>query len=480
MSGKWRVWAMVVLIGALLVGAYCNTPLHSGVSYVIAQTPDTGPYTLQQTLGRGMVRSVAWSPDGNVIAVGGVLGIWLYTPELEDIGLLKGHTKAVYGLAFSPDSKRLASASHDMTVRIWDVDAQTELHTMTGHTGLTVAVAWSPDGSMVASGSYDKTVRLWDADTGDLIRVLAGHTGWVNRVLWSNDGSIFSASVDTTIRKWDPLTGETLLVLGDSAGSVTDMALSPDGRQLISVGLDGVVRRWDVETGQLLAASPSPASNVERLAFKSVAWSPDGERLALAYYRADQSSDVSIWNAPTFQPVGIDLNTKPPDLAPDMWVPYTFDRVVWSPDGARLATLAWDETLNLWNAATGRAMGDASEHTDWIAWVGWDFSDIWVETSTGLLKIWRISPGRPWELMFVTSASAVTLPPVSDTSPDGTRRFRIDSGVVRILDTASGDVIAQLPGFATAAAWSPENDFPEGIYLAVAMANGTVQIWKAE
>ena len=148
MMTKWRVWVgfIFLVIGAYWVQQAAPLPF-TGYSYVAAQAPDTGPYSLHFTLGRGMVRSVAWSPNGDVIAVGGALGIWLYTPELDDIGLLKGHTKAVYGLAFSPDGKRLASASHDMTVRIWDVETQTEQHTLEGHTGLTVAVAWSPDGS---------------------------------------------------------------------------------------------------------------------------------------------------------------------------------------------------------------------------------------------------------------------------------------------------------------------------------------------
>ncbi len=235
-EGSTRQRILLIGIFALCIILLAGRPIGSPTA--AAQGPDTGPYTLQQTLGRGMVRSAAWNPDGSLIAVGGALGIWLYTPELEDVGLLKGHTKAVYGLAFSPDGKRLASASHDMTVRIWDVEAQTELHTLEGHTGLTVAVAWSPDGSTVASGAYDFTVRLWDAETGEAIRVLEGHTGWVNQVAFSPDGSqVISSGFDGTIRVWDATTGDLLDTLPGTAAQWSRIHRAAGG---------GISRRADI------------------------------------------------------------------------------------------------------------------------------------------------------------------------------------------------------------------------------------------
>jgi len=108
MSRTARILTLVLLLAAALPAYPAR-----------AQDPGTGPYIEVATLGRGMVRSVAWSPAGDVIAVGGALGIWLYGPDLPDLGLLRGHSKAVYGLAFSPDGSRLASCRSRRSARAW-------------------------------------------------------------------------------------------------------------------------------------------------------------------------------------------------------------------------------------------------------------------------------------------------------------------------------------------------------------------------
>src|SRR5438093_1347916 len=83
---------------------------------------------------------------------------------------LRGHSRDIYSIAWSPDGSMLASGSHDKTIRLRDEQTGKPLRTLEGHSNNVICVVWSPDGSMLASGSYDKTIRLWDGQTGQPLR----------------------------------------------------------------------------------------------------------------------------------------------------------------------------------------------------------------------------------------------------------------------------------------------------------------------
>jgi len=139
------------------------------------------------------------------------------TTSGQELHELSGHEGHVWSVAFSPDGSKLASASRDTFIRLWDLKPPQAgepklIFKLSGHRGDVSCVSFSPDGSRLASGSNDHTVRIWDVATGHEALCLKGHTGWVWGVAFSPGGTkLASASADETIKIWDttPLTPES-------------------------------------------------------------------------------------------------------------------------------------------------------------------------------------------------------------------------------------------------------------------------------
>ncbi len=202
---------------------------------------------------------------------------------------------------FSPDGRYLAAVNgREPTVGIWDSATGMLAKTLKGHAGNVVSLAFSPDSRTLASGGLDTTVRLWDVASGQERLVYRRHSGGVFAVAFRPDGTGL-ASADAVnlvsrpmIHLWDASTGKTLARLQGHSTFARRLSFLPDGRRLVSLGDDGFLKLWDLVSGQETLTIAAHRRNGSGLAV-----SPDGYRIATS----GAEGDVLVWDA-TPQPAG--------------------------------------------------------------------------------------------------------------------------------------------------------------------------------
>jgi WD40 repeat protein len=205
---------------------------------------------------QGPVFSVAFSPDGKLLAAGdekGTIFVWNVESNalVTRINALNG---IVWAVSFSPDGKVLVGGGNDGILRAWSVDNLTAAPRVIGdHSHAVFALAFSPDGRTLASAGLDTNIRLWNFDApGALPRVLKGHEGYVEALAFHPSGrSLASASTDGSVRIWDLMHLEDVITLRGHAKGVYSVAFSPDGAELVSGGDDGTIRVWNPRTDVL-------------------------------------------------------------------------------------------------------------------------------------------------------------------------------------------------------------------------------------
>ncbi|GAA1888838.1 WD40 repeat domain-containing protein [Actinomadura bangladeshensis] len=393
--------------------------------------------------------SVAWSPDGARVATASsdrTVRIW--DAAGGEVAVLRGHEAPVVSIAWSPDGLRLASASDDGTVRVWDAAAHARTGLLRGHRDMVWGVTWSPDGHRLASASRDGDVKIWDAESGAAEATLSGHGGWVRDVAWSPDGTrLASASDDHTIRIWDAAAGLTVVVLEGHDDTVRTAAWSPDGTRLASGSYDRTARVWDVATGR-----SAPVLTGHGDIVWGVAWSPDGARLATASH----DRTIRLWSA-----------AEGTELAVFRGHGEALRAVAWSPDGARLASGSNDRTVRFWDADRAAELAVLRGHERAVSAVDWSAGGIVSASHDGTARIWadggpRVLRGHTDEIWDVA------------WSPDGTRLATASRDrTVRVwtADGAQESVLSEHADRVRAVAWSPD-----GTRLASASDDRTIRL----
>jgi len=330
------------------------------------------------------VKSVDFSPDGKILVSGaadGTIMLW-DVASWQPLGEpLRGHgDNDIIALASSPDGKWLASASTGWTssIRLWQMATRQPRgeplrdHQVPNRPFGAFTIAFSPDSRMLASGGWDHTVRLWKVETlQPLTEALRGHQGSVISLSFSPDGRrLASGGGNGKILIWEVASGRLLKEFSHGQSrSVLGLAFSNDGNRLIAGDSKGSIIVWDPETGQEMSRLlPDAASKMNAIAF-----SPDKKRLASLH----PGGAVWLWSLGSGQRLDQPLN--PAEPAHHVSLP-AWKGIAFSPDGKQLASSAfgynirlWDIDLASWQARICRRANRDLTREEWNQFIGEDF-----------------------------------------------------------------------------------------------------------
>ncbi len=311
----------------------------------------------------GAVTSVAFSPDGNLVASGSsdnTLRLWRVTQGVL-LRTMTGHPFPILDVVFSPNGGTLATASSDGIVRVWQVSNGALLDSFTGHGGRVTSVAFAPDSRTLASGSEDYTVRLWNLVTGRLTLTIDEGMASVNCLAFSPDGNLLAwGEQDGHLRLWKVVEGAWLNIVRLSNEAITSLAFSPDGTWLATGTAQGMLYILRVADGKVVHQS-SPHTQ----AITGLAYSPDGNW----FVTASREGILRLWQVRLVQEVTLPVGTTPtpgtlpPPIATATYPPVnlqlTLSRllrghagpvtsVAYSPRGNLIASGSEDQTIRLW------------------------------------------------------------------------------------------------------------------------------------
>lgn len=318
----------VIVLAACLPTITTSTQTATPTAGAIKST-STQPVTIKMS--GGYARQIAWAPGSRQLAVASK-GVSIFDVKtLAEIRSIET-PHSVQSVAFSPDGALVAAGlSGDGNLRAWKTTDWSFVRTLEGHkTNVNVvSLLFSPDGQILASGADDNTICLSRVSDGTLVRTLAGHTSDVRSIAFSPNGQMLaSASRDNTVRVWRVSDGVTLLTLRQHTSDVLGVAFSPDGQMLASASTDHSVRLWRVSDDTLLRTIEAPGT------WYVVAFAPDGQTVAAG----GSDNSMRFWKiadgAQVRQLTGHSGYVR---------------QIAFSPDGRTLASAGADETVRLWS-----------------------------------------------------------------------------------------------------------------------------------
>ncbi len=445
-----------------------------------------------------IVWSVAFSADTTrLVSAGsdGDLKVW----ETASGALLTNlaGSRVLHTVAFSPDGKILASGGRDFTVTLRDASSFEVRHVLQRHVDAVRALAFSTDGHHLASSGEDKQILIWDTTDGRLVRQLPESMS-VECLDFAQDSSLLvAAGTDASVHLWNLAKREKQL-LARQRSLLKAVAFSPDGKTLAAAGYNGVTELWDVVRGQSLGPIGSGAP------VAAVAFSPDGQWLATG----GRDTAIHLWNVHSRQRVrqlrghtagvnalvfsrdGTWLASASHDGTARVWqvqptaqYRHTLahaglvNAIAFGPDGRRLATTAGSANeFHVWDLSSGTELAKAGTgvNTIWSVAYSSDGATLFTGGVDGSLRRWNLATLESTHTRKVHdfAVEQIALSPDGRTIATACRGARL-----KLWNSATLEAIAALPGEALVfrtAAFSPD-----GQWLAAGGRSREVWLWNA-
>lgn len=376
---------------------------------------------------------------------------------------LSGHTDLVTAVAVSPDGRFIATASRDVTAKVWDAATGQELFTLDEslHSQPINDIAFSQDGALLATAGEDGYVNLWNGVTGDHINPFNNGGIAVRALAFNADGTrLATVNADRSVRVWSIPARNSLFRLTEHRTELRDVAFSPDGSQFASVGDDGRIVFWSAENGAALASIDPNLEEPDPI--HAIAYSPDGSRLVSAHL----SGVARVWNTNNrtflFRITG---HTS------------ALTAAAFSPNGDWISTASADGTARIWDAENGRALSTLIGHTGGVTAVTFspDGERVITSSQDSTARVWNRESG------FTPLILSGHRQPILDVAISGNGALLATGGrdeTARIWDTVTG---AELDDFADHnAIINGVAISPDGAQLATASDDFNVRLWQLD
>jgi WD40 repeat protein len=323
-----------------------------------------------------------WSPSSSfplkslifLVMLGGYSSLGL--AEEKPLLVLKGHEGPVTQVCLTPDGKQIISGSSDGTIRFWDFAGKELSRFDTQAKGVTVVIH-HPKEKRLFVGNWDGTIQIWDSQKGKRIDILKGHKENITSLALSSDGKkLVSGSGDDSLLVWNLDTGKPVLKIEmDNEYDVTSVLFHPDGKSVFAGDGEGLITQWDISTGESLRTFDG-----HKRAITDMILSSDGNTLI----SASQEQHLRFWNVKTGKEM-FALNDHRDEII----------NLALSADGQKFLSVGEDKQIRIWESQKGTCLYSLKfPHRVNHAQFSWDGKQILAAVGN-TVGLWNIPKKEP-------------------------------------------------------------------------------------